>query len=74
MILVVNLCSSPGFLWYSEFVLPLVEVVWGQGLKTEVRHYKSLERLPQKTQKIILSGAPLKDRDYLNNPDKFSWL
>ena len=70
MILIVDM-NYKGSLGFCEFVLPLCNIV--KPLEYEVKHY--LEVRDVKTyEKIILSGTPLKDFEYLENINRFEWI
>jgi GMP synthase-like glutamine amidotransferase len=70
MILVINVCSER--LHYFEFVKPIEDIV-GKDFLT--KYYldvtgKDLE----KADKIIICGTSLKDNEFFENLDRFSWI
>lgn len=71
-ILIVDMCYEKKSLHYDEFVNPVVEIV-----KTnfDIIHFLELnDQVVLKYKKIILCGVALKDFEYLNHLDKFSWI
>lgn len=70
MILIVNMNYKR--LGYYEFVLPLYSIV--EPIEPcEVTYYSRVKDM-DKYQKIILSGTPLMDNEYLTCIDTFSWI
>ena len=74
MILIVDMNHKKGSLGLEEFVLPIASVVkkWEE---YAIVHYKELT--PQSiasVRKVILSGTPLMDKEFLHHYTNFSWL
>ena len=73
MILVVDMNCRRGSLGYPEFVLPIAAAAGSDGCV--VRHYSEVGADDVgRCEKIILSGAALKDCAYLDDVRKFMWL
>ncbi|MFH0862010.1 MAG: hypothetical protein V1875_03170 [Candidatus Altiarchaeota archaeon] len=69
MTLVLDMNMWKDSLGADEFVKPILSVI---GV-CEVRHYlEEFDTAPY--DRVILSGTPLKDDEYLNHPDAFKWL
>ncbi len=74
MILVVDMNGKKDSLACNEFVLPIVSVA-EELEKCKVRHYLEVSREDlNQSDKIVLSGTPLKDNVTLMQPEKFNWL
>ena len=72
MILMVDLNSHP--LASPEFILPIARIV-KERYDIIIRHHSELTKDELATaEKIVLSGAPLQDHEYLNHLDDFAWL
>jgi GMP synthase-like glutamine amidotransferase len=71
MILVINICKHD--LHYDEFVRPVEDVVKLSGEKFKVIHYRELKDFSA-FDKVIICGTSLKDNDFLENLDRFSWI
>jgi len=69
MILIVNMNSKN--LGFNEFILPLCALV--EPLQYDVVHYTQVPRITA-YQKIVLSGVPLKDNEYLHDIHLFDWI
>lgn len=69
MILIVDMNSSR--LGFNEFILPLCALV--EPLQYDVVHYTQVSRISA-YQKIVLSGVPLKDNEYLHDIHLFDWI
>jgi GMP synthase (glutamine-hydrolysing) len=69
MILIVDMnCTTLGF---YEFVLPICDIV-GPAKEYVIQHYTEIDTTGY--QKIILSGAALKDTGYLEHIELFEWV
>ncbi len=72
MILIVDMNCKKASLGFEEFVLPLVHVA-NSIEECEVTHYTEIKEVETYT-KVILSGACLKDGEYLKRRELFEWL
>jgi len=73
MILIINLCREE--LHELEFVKPVLDIVKASKKKYLVEHYLKIKpKVIEKADKIIICGTSLRDFDYLENKDKFSFL
>ena len=71
MITIVSTCKYK--LSEEEFVKPIVEIVRKCGFDYRIKRYH--ERVePDDCSKVIICGTALRDFDYLNYIDDFSWL
>jgi GMP synthase-like glutamine amidotransferase len=70
MILIMNLNEKK--IGSYEFCLPLYSIV-SEIEECTIQHYTRVRSLSS-YRRIILSGTPLMDNDYLNNIDDFQWL
>lgn len=70
MILIVDMNSRK--LGYFEFVLPLCDIV-DTVAEYEIVHYTVIHEI-DKYEKIIISGTPLMDDEYIKNVKKFEWI
>ncbi|MEC8339111.1 MAG: hypothetical protein VXZ40_00675 [Nanoarchaeota archaeon] len=72
-ILILNLCSKQDTLHHLEFVRPIEDIVKKKTSKYEIKHYS--DSLDYSTYShVLLSGVPLRDFEYENHLDKFSWI
>lgn len=73
-ILIVDMNYKKDSLAYCEFVKPILSVL--EPIEPcRVKHFLELKSSePQRYSHIILTGTTLKDFEYLNHPEKFSWL
>ena len=72
MILMLDLNSHP--LASPEFIFPIARIV-KKSHEILIRHHSELtEDELAGAEKIILSGTPLQDHEYLNHLDDFGWL
>ncbi len=74
MILIIDMNWKKNSLAFDEFVTPIISIVKPLD-DFSVKHY--LEATSQdlsRSDKIILSGTPLKDTTTLTHPEKFIWL
>ena len=63
-----------GSLGFEEFVLPIAAIARERG-RTETLHYSEISPSAIKqAERIILSGTPLMDREYLLHMEDFLWL
>ena len=73
MILVVNVCFEK--LHYFEFVKPIEDILRNGGLEYSTIHYTQVsEKYLALAEGIIICGTSLKDDDFLNKIDEFSWI
>lgn len=73
MILIINVCKEK--LHYFEFVRPVEDVLSKQSVGFFTRHYTDLKETDLvNCDKAILCGTSLKDNEFLENVDKFSWV
>ena len=71
MILVIDVNSKENKFGRDEFVTPVASLVGD----CEIKHYKDINQDKiKKYKKIIICGTALKDNEYLENIDNFSWL
>ncbi len=69
------MCCEKDSLWQNEFIRPITDIITQQNLKFDVLHFSQInEKITEKYTHIILSGAPLKDFEYLKHINKFNWL
>jgi GMP synthase (glutamine-hydrolysing) len=70
------MCPSKDSLWKNEFVRPIEDILKKINvINYDVLHFLEIdEKKIEKYDKIILSGSPLGDFEYLNHLDKFNWL
>lgn len=71
MILVISACSQK--LSENEFVKPIEELLLKNGFDFDTKHYSEISSLPE-YDKVIICGTALKDFEYLENIDRFSWI
>ncbi|MDP3966438.1 MAG: hypothetical protein Q8Q04_02820 [archaeon] len=70
MILIISLCKEK--LHELEFVKPIEKIV---GKNYFVKNYKEVGKADlEKAEKVIIPGTSLKDFEYLDNLDQFSWI
>ena len=73
MMLIINICKEK--LHYYEFVKPIEDILKNNNTKFFTRHYKELKQSDiNKAEKIIICGTSLKDFEYFNDINKFSWV
>ncbi|MBS3070967.1 hypothetical protein J4407_01550 [Candidatus Pacearchaeota archaeon] len=73
MILLINICKEK--LHFYEFVKPVEDILSKNKIEFSTRHYKDLtNQNPTKADKFIICGTSLKDNDFLENIEKFSWI
>lgn len=70
MILIINL--NQGNLGFNEFCLPVYDIV-SKIEECTIQHYTSAN-VSSSFSRIILSGTPLMDNEYLNSIEDFQWL
>lgn len=74
MILVVDMNWKKNSLGFSEFVSPIIAVA-SELDNCVIRHYTEVNTQDAETcDRVILSGAALKDNVAASQPEKFSWL
>lgn len=62
-------------LLYFEFVKPIEDILRNERRKYFIRHYKELNKIDlEQSSKLIICGTSLKDNDFVENFDKFSWI
>lgn len=72
-ILIINICKHK--LHFDEFIRPIYDICKQITTNIKIINYLELkEESIDKYNKIIISGTALKDFDYLENLDKFSWI
>ena len=75
MILLVDLCYEKDSLSQYEFVHPIFDTLKRSGFSSEIRHFTELERRErERFDRIVLTGTALKDNDFAERIDLFSWL
>ena len=74
MILIIDTNCQKDSLGYFEFVLPLFAIAKAYD-EIEIKHYSEvvLNKI-EKYEKIIFSGTPLKDNQYLHDLERFEWI
>ena len=73
MILTIQMCNIR--FHYLEFVKPIEDVLKRNKIEFESIHYKKLtDEILSKAEKIILSGTSLKDNEFLEDLDDFTWI
>ena len=73
MILLINICKEK--LHFYEFVKPVWDIVNSTNQKVVVKHYSGLTSNDiKKADKVIICGTSLKDNDFLEHIDRFSWI
>jgi GMP synthase-like glutamine amidotransferase len=74
MILIIDMNAKKDSLGSNEFVNPIIRAV-NRADECKAVHYLDVGKDDIiDCNKIILSGTPLIDNDYLNHLDKFAWL
>jgi GMP synthase-like glutamine amidotransferase len=76
MILIVDLCYREHSLGYEEFVLPIAQIIEGQGTAVSTIHYnhRNADKSVTGCDGVVLCGTPLQDNVFLLYRDAFSWL
>jgi GMP synthase (glutamine-hydrolysing) len=69
MILIVDMNCKKSSLGFYEFVMPIASVV----KEYETKHYSEVKDVDD-FEKIILSGVPLKDNEFMKDVKKFDWI
>jgi GMP synthase (glutamine-hydrolysing) len=73
MILIIEICKEK--LHHLEFVKPIEDVMNKVNKKFETAHFKELSNdILSKAEKVIICGTSLKDNNFLNSLEKFSWI
>ena len=73
MILIINLCRER--LHYYEFVKPIEDILKQGGFEFESLHYSELDKeVLARCNKVIICGTSLKDEEFVEDLDSFSWL
>ncbi len=73
MILIIQICNRK--FHYFEFVKPIEDAFKRNEIEFESIHYKKLtDEIIQKAEKIIISGTSLKDNEFLEDINNFSWI
>ena len=73
IILIINICRER--FHYFEFVRPIEEILTKNKIDYITRHYMEInEKDLEKAEKIIICGTSLKDNEFLEDIDKFSWI
>lgn len=74
-ILIVNLNKKEKKLYELEYVKPITQIIQSLNKTFKVLNYIDLnDKIIEKYDKIILSGTPLKEFEYLEHLDKFEWI
>lgn len=72
-VLIINICKER--LHYLEFVKPIEDILKKNNIEFYAKHYsKFTDKDLTDSNKIIICGTSLKDKDYLININKFKWL
>src|SRR3989344_5148282 len=71
-ILVMNVCKEK--LHYYEFVKPIEDVLRREGFEFYTKHYTKFDDKDLKADKIIICGTSLKDNDFLEHLNFFTWI
>ena len=71
-ILILNICKEK--LHYFEFVRPIEKIIEQKGIDFYTKHYTKFSDKDLKSDKIIICGTSLIDKDYLNNINLFKWI
>lgn len=75
MILLIDLAYEKDSLSFYEFVKPIAYSVKQTNCSYECIHFSEISSLDvSKYEKIILCGTALKDNEFANHMDSFSWL
>ncbi|NLM29839.1 MAG: hypothetical protein GX216_05345 [Methanomicrobiales archaeon] len=75
MILVIDLCYRENSLSRAEFVGPVAGILRGVGAVPIVRHYTAVSAPDlEAADGVILCGTALKDRGFMEGPERFGWL
>ena len=73
MILLINICKEK--LHELEFVKPVEDILIKNKIKGFIRHYSCLTKKDlEKADKIIICGTSLRDNEFLDKINKFSWI
>lgn len=73
MILIINICKEK--LHELEFVKPIEDILEKNKIEFFTKHFlKIKEHDIHKADKVIISGTSLKDNDFLEYLEKFSWI
>lgn len=74
-ILIINLNRKNNKLYELEYIKPIYQILEQENKTYQIINYKDLtEKLIQQYNKIILSGTPLKEFEYLNHLERFNWI
>ncbi|MBC8444348.1 gamma-glutamyl-gamma-aminobutyrate hydrolase family protein [Candidatus Woesearchaeota archaeon] len=71
MILIISTCQDK--LSEEEFVKPITNIVKNSKKDYKIKHFMDVGYVDD-YEKIIICGTALKDNEYLNHLNKFSWL
>jgi GMP synthase-like glutamine amidotransferase len=75
MILLMDLCYEKNSLSQYEFVYPVAYTLKQSGFSSETRHFTELREIEwERYDRIILCGTALKDNDYAERIELFSWI
>ena len=73
MILLINICKEK--LHFYEFVKPVEDILKKGNVKYFIKNYREVTKKDlERADKIIICGTSLKDNDFLENLESFSWL
>lgn len=71
MILIVDMNCKKDSLGFYEFVMPIASLVKNY----KAKHYSEINQEDiDNSEKIILSGVPLKDNEFMKDIEKFDWI
>ncbi len=72
MMLIVDMNREKNSLGLHEFVIPIASIV-REFSDYEIKHYTEVSGT-KKYERVILSGVPLKDNRFAEDPQKFEWI
>ena len=75
MILLLDLCYEKDSLSQYEFVYPIADTLMRSGFSSEIRHFTESREIEwERYDRIILCGTALKDNNYVEGMELFSWI
>jgi GMP synthase (glutamine-hydrolysing) len=73
MMLIINICKEK--LHYFEFVKPVEDILKIEKINYFTKGYKEITQKDlDKAEKIIICGTSLRDNEFIENIQKFSWI